>query len=121
MRMSAKPFQDKFPTMARATASTRKSMLKMHIRFFNTYEPVTTFYRDLLPVLARQGAQVEIYISAAEYRTGRSSLAKALNHHNLRIKYLPSLGISPVGRLRKTWLMLIYIFFAAPLSLFSPS
>ena len=41
------------------------------IRFFNTYEPVTSLYRDLVPHLAASGAAVEIVISDAEYRSGR--------------------------------------------------
>lgn len=91
----------------------------MRIRFFNTFEPVTTFYRDLLPVLAESGIQVEAYISAAEYRDGRSKLASELNHPNLRVKYLPSFGISSMGRMRKAILMMLYIFAAAFASLVS--
>lgn len=43
----------------------------MKIRFFNTYEPVSPFYRDVLPALIEAGAEVEVVISKAEYRRGR--------------------------------------------------
>ena len=44
----------------------------MRVRFFNTYEPVTTFCRDLLPYLAKQGIAAEVLIAV--------SLAVALPH-----------------------------------------
>jgi len=91
----------------------------MRIRFFNTYEPVAPLYRDLLPALAQYGLQVEVYISAAEYRPHRIPLAKALHHPNIRIRHFPSMGLSPTGRPQKVWLMLIYALFAAARSLVS--
>lgn len=91
----------------------------MRIRFFNTYEPVTTFYRDLLPTLARDGNQVEVYLSAAEYRSGRSPLSRALHHPDLHIRSLPVLGRLPAGRANKVWIMLNYSFQAALASLCS--
>ncbi len=91
----------------------------MRIRFFNTYEPVAPLYRDLLPDLARYGVQVEVYISATEYRPHRTPLAEALHHPNIRIRCFPSMGLSPTGRSQKIWLMLVYTLFAVAHSLVS--
>lgn len=91
----------------------------MHIRFFNTYEPVTTFYRDLLPFLAKSGLSLDVLISSAEYRSSRTVLSEEIDHPRVRIIYLPSGGIRPTGRLQKVWLMLVYIVSAAFASLFS--
>ena len=43
----------------------------MIFRFLNTNEPVTTFYRDLVPALLAEGHEVEIYMSSAQYREKR--------------------------------------------------
>lgn len=43
----------------------------MKIRFINSNEPVTTFYRDLVPRLSDEGHEVEILTSRAEYRLNR--------------------------------------------------
>ncbi len=92
----------------------------MRIRFFNTHEPVTTFYRDLLPALARRGHRVEVYISAAEYRSGRGSLAHSLHRPGLEVKYLAAPGLPPAGRRNKAWIMLTYALRAAAASLAAP-
>jgi glycosyltransferase involved in cell wall biosynthesis len=91
----------------------------MRIRFFNTYEPVTTFYRDLLPALARRGIQVEVYIAGAEYRPDRGRLAGSLRQAGLTIKSFPSLGLRPGTRLGKAGIMLAYAGMAAWASMFS--
>lgn len=51
----------------------------MRIRLFNTYEPVSSFFRDIVPMLAEAGIETEIVMSAAEYRAGRS-LESVLGH-----------------------------------------
>jgi glycosyltransferase involved in cell wall biosynthesis len=89
----------------------------MRIRFFNTHEPVTSFYRDLLPALARRGHDVEVYLSAAEYRPGRGSLPKALHHPGLRIRYLGVPGLRARRRRNRAWIMLAYAVQAAAASL----
>lgn len=82
----------------------------MKIRFFNTYEPVTTFYRDLLPYLARQGMVSEVLISAAEYRKGgRERLSEALKNERIRVRYLPTFGMLPATRWQKVGIMLVYM------------
>jgi colanic acid biosynthesis glycosyl transferase WcaI len=93
----------------------------MRIRFFNTYEPVTTFYRDLLPFLAESNIKTDVIISAAEYRSSRSPLRESFQDPNIRVVHLPSMGILPKGRLQKAWLIVAYMFSAAFISLFSPS
>jgi glycosyltransferase involved in cell wall biosynthesis len=93
----------------------------MRIRCFNTYEPVTTLYRDLLPCLGEAGFSVEVLISAAEYRSSRPPLSEVINYPNVRITYLPAGGVLPTGRLQKVWLMFAYMVSAGFTSLFSPS
>jgi glycosyltransferase involved in cell wall biosynthesis len=93
----------------------------MHVRFFNTYEPVTTFYRDLLPFLAEAGLSVDVLISSAEYRANRTVLSQEIDQPGVRIFYLPTGGILPTGRLQKVWLMLAYMVSAAFTSLSSKS
>lgn len=58
------------------------------IRFFNTYEPVTSFYRDLCPYLADKGFKIEIFISGAVYREGGYDVDNAIKHRNIKIIYL---------------------------------
>jgi len=87
------------------------------IRFLNTYEPVTEFYRGLAPALARAGLRSHVVISGADYRGGRSSLVEAL---------APAGGVThvPAGvriadtRLKKLVVLMTYSFGAVLLSLF---
>jgi glycosyltransferase involved in cell wall biosynthesis len=60
------------------------------VRFFNTYEPVTDFYRDLVPALAAAGMPSEIVVSSASYRQGRGSLSESLS---AGVLFIPS-GVS---------------------------
>jgi putative colanic acid biosynthesis glycosyltransferase WcaI len=88
----------------------------MRIRFFNTFEPGGSFYRDLLPLLAEQGVTVEVVVSQAEYRTGRQALDQTLNHPKIHIAYIP---VGPIGaKGRKAWVHLSYMIGAAIRSLF---
>ena len=43
----------------------------MKVRFLNTNEPVTTYYRDLIPVLVDAGHEIELLVSRAQYRGRR--------------------------------------------------
>ena len=71
----------------------------MLVRFFNTYEVVTTIYRDLLPYLAERGIDSEVMISAAQYRHGgRGKLSEAFQDTRIKISYQPALGLQPAGR-----------------------
>jgi len=89
----------------------------MKIRFFNTVEPVTTFYRDLLPFLANKGFKIEVYISGIRYRFGRKSISDVLRHPNIRIVRVTPRGIVPRGRLSKLGDMLSYMVSSAAYSL----
>lgn len=91
----------------------------MRLRFFNTHEPVTSFYRDLGPFLAREGAQVEICMSGAENRTARSGLDDALNHPGIRLIRLPSLFMVQRGALTRIGIILSYVLSAMFYTLFS--
>lgn len=93
----------------------------MLIRFFNTFEPVSPTYRDLLPYLVKQGADVEVVLSSAEYRTGRVPLENSLNQVGVCIIRVPS-GLSGAdNRLQKNWAMLTYISGVLFYSLFGRS
>lgn len=43
----------------------------MKFRFLNTNEPVTTYYRDLVPYFTERGHEVELLVSKAIYRDDR--------------------------------------------------
>lgn len=89
------------------------------VRFFNTYEPVSNFYRDLVPYLLAQGAEVEIVISRGLYRKGRV-LEDALGQHpNLRIIKTASFGRNAYeGGKSKAIITLVYMVSAYFYALF---
>ena len=90
----------------------------MRIRFFNTFEPVSPFYRDLVPYLAEQGHEIEIVISSAEYRTGRERLEDLLPPENVRLTRIPA-GIKLAdSSLKKLWVVLAYMIGSAFVTLF---
>jgi colanic acid biosynthesis glycosyl transferase WcaI len=90
----------------------------LRIRFFNTYEPVTSFYRDLLPFLSEHGFEVEVYVSASEYRPGRGPLGDSLLKHGVHVKYAPA-GRFKLGRTpKKIWPMFTYAVWTAGRTLF---
>ena len=93
----------------------------MRIRFFNTFEPVSPFYRDLIPSLVEQGHQIEILISSTEYRKGRELLEEILDFENVRIRRMPS-GIKLANSsIKKIWVITTYIVTAAMATLFGRS
>ena len=49
-------------------------MRRPTIRFFNTYEPVITIYRDLAPALAQAGNAVRLVVARALYRADKQPL-----------------------------------------------
>lgn len=93
----------------------------MRIRFFNTFEPVNSFYRDLLPLLAGQGATIEVVVSQAEYRAGRYALDDTLNHPRIQINRIPAGPLKFAGRWRKAWAHASYMVGAAMRSLVGPA
>lgn len=92
----------------------------MRVRFFNTYEPVTTFYRDLAPFLVSIGHKVEIVISKAEYRSGRD-LDQVVGHlDGIKLFRTVNFAMHPRRKLAKALVMIMYIAHAAVHSLFGP-
>ncbi|MCB9140016.1 MAG: glycosyltransferase family 4 protein [Caldilineaceae bacterium] len=85
------------------------------IRLFNTVEPVTTFYRDLIPYWEERGWQVEVVISRAEYRAGRD---KTWISDKTIVRRTPALGLKAKGRPAKMAIMLSYLTFGMIYSLF---
>lgn len=90
------------------------------VRFLNTYDPVTSLFRDLPVALAGAGVSVEIVISSTEYRAARSGLDEWLSSHGVRLRRMPS-GVAAAGsRLRKLWVLATYSVGAAFYTLFGP-
>lgn len=86
-----------------------RTLSRMPIRFFNTYEPVTSLYRDLIPALAQEGREVEVYVSGAEYRPGRDLAAALRGIPGLRFRRMPNLGLhARHGTLAKAVISLAY-------------
>lgn len=82
----------------------------LNIRLFNTVEPVTTFYHDLIPYWEARGWRTEVFISRAEYRP----------HRNMnwigdltRVHWTPNLGQSTSSRFGKLIIMMAYILSTA--------
>jgi glycosyltransferase involved in cell wall biosynthesis len=93
----------------------------MRYRFFNTYEPVTTLYRDVVPALVSRGHEVDIVLSRAVYRPGREDLERVVGHlDGVRMLKTASLGVSPTSGSRKALLTAIYVVQSAIYSLFGP-
>ncbi|MDX1616146.1 MAG: glycosyltransferase family 4 protein [Candidatus Promineifilaceae bacterium] len=88
------------------------------VRLLNTYEPVTTFYRDLVPHWLEQGWRVEVVMSRAEYRPGRE---KGWAQSGARLRWTPGSGLRPDGRWRKRLIMLLYALGAMVQTLLSPT
>lgn len=91
----------------------------MAIRFFNTYEPVITIYRDLLPALAQNGYVVEVFVSKSIYRESEVSLEQMAQAHpgiSIRRLYSPFKAVD--GRLSKVTNIIFYILLMMAYSLF---
>lgn len=94
----------------------------MRIRFYNTYEPVSTLYRDLIPSLASQGIEVEIVVSAAEYRRGRNLGAFLQDQRDVRLTEIPSWGLRvDQGALAKAIITITYLIGACLVGFFGRS
>ncbi len=85
----------------------------MRLRFFNTFEPVVPLFRDLLPLLARQGHHTEVLLADRSYRAGE----QRQNQPGIRFRGVPTVP-SPVRseRLRKSFAHLSYMVSASALS-----
>lgn len=60
----------------------------MKLRFINTNEPVTTYYRDLVPYFAKRGHESELLVSKAQYRSERNFKEHFSNMPGASVKYL---------------------------------
>jgi colanic acid biosynthesis glycosyl transferase WcaI len=90
----------------------------MKVRFFSTFEPATSFYRDLLPSLAAAGDDVEVVMSRAEYRGGRPLLATALAGTGVRVHRVRSGVAQPASSRQKVQAMITYLVGAVTRSAF---
>jgi len=87
---------------------------KKRIAFHNTYEPVTSLYRDLCPALAEDGHDVYVVVSRAQYRAREFDLTSALEQFGVTTRSVgPGRGAVVSGRLGKTVAMVSYAVFGA--------
>lgn len=91
----------------------------MKIRFFNTFEPVSIIYRDLLPYLVRNAnVEIEAILSSAIYRSGREGLDECLSHSHIRLRRMFSGNFRPKSKLFKFFIMLMYAGCASLVAIF---
>jgi len=90
----------------------------MRIRLFNTFEPVTTIYRDLLAEFAQQGWACEVIVSRVDYRPGRQRLADIPLGKGITISEVGT-GRKGRGKLGKLRVSFEYAIGAAARSLFT--
>lgn len=82
------------------------------VRFFNTVEPVISLFRIVGEGLVAEGYQVEIVVTAGEYRVGGEALADWARRTGVRLITVPGLSAYPRGSLRKALLAAYYATFA---------
>ena len=93
----------------------------MKIRFFNTYEPVSPFYRDVLPALIEKGVEVEVVISKAEYRKGRDLIGFFEDTPGIRFVQTVNFGKQAYeGTWAKLLVIMLYTIHAGLYALFGP-
>ena len=84
--------------------------MKKKIRFFNTFEPVITIYRDLAPALSSAEFEVELVISSAAYRADKVSLETlSEQHRGIVVRRLWAPVRSATNRLSKLGIMASYL------------
>ncbi len=88
----------------------------MRVRFFNTYEPVSPVYRDLLPYLARLGWSPEVVMARQEYRPGQWDSQDP----DIRVRHIPTALPKRWASLAKAWTPFAYAVGAALTSLLAP-
>jgi glycosyltransferase involved in cell wall biosynthesis len=93
--------------------------LPTRIRFFNTYEPVTDIYRNIIPPILERGAAVDVFISRTEYRRGRKSLGEAIVDPGFRIKKILGPSGYASNRRQKMLVAVGYALHGALASLFA--
>lgn len=94
----------------------------MRIRIYNTYEPVTAHYRDLIPYMADLGVEIEVIVSGAEYRQGRDIKAFLANYDNISVRETPTLGLKvEKGLWAKATITALYFLWATLIGLFGRS
>jgi glycosyltransferase involved in cell wall biosynthesis len=90
----------------------------LRIRFFNTYEPVTSIYRDLLPKLVESGFVVEVILSGREYRPGRGKIEDVISSPSIHFRRIPIIGGRRVSPISKVLAAISYMIGASAISLF---
>lgn len=112
--------------MSATTVSTaevsRSEIDSKRIAFHNTYEPVTSLYRDLCPALSADGHDVTVIVSRSQYRAREVDLAVELARSGATTQPVgPGNGRAVKGRFGKTAMMLSYAVFGTIEALRKPS
>ena len=82
----------------------------MILRFINTYEPVNSIYRDLLPYLCNKGLNIEVLISCKQYKPGRIPIWKSIRNNSITFQTIRGLGNrNPKNTLQKAMNSIAYI------------
>lgn len=93
----------------------------MRIRFFNAYEPASTFYRELVPYLSVKGFVSDIVISKSEYRLGRNLEQALQSVPGVKITRTTGLGFQAVkNNLSKAVAGILYILHGSLYALLGP-
>lgn len=98
------------------SSSARPERIR-RVRFFNTFEPVTSFYRDLLPELTRHSFECLVVISSAAYRSERPTLHLSTKNPLIRYQRMPAVFSEASSRLAKITAAGLYVMFASLVSL----
>lgn len=85
--------------------------MSFRINFYNTYHPVTTFYKDIIPSLNERGIETRIVCSRATYRDNREQLPPHSLSSEQRIFSLFHKGNSPA---KKGLISLFYLIGSIP-------
>ena len=97
--------------------ASSSSQQQPQVRFFNTFEPVTSFYRDLLPELARSGFRCHVMISRAQYRSEQQPLHLSTAHRSIAYHRMPAIFAQASSRFAKVSSAALYVVFASLASL----
>jgi len=90
------------------------------VRFFNTFEPVTGLYRELIPRLAAEGVPVTVFVSRAVYRPGRGLEDFLERVPGTRLRRVASFGLhARQGTAAKAVIGALYFAGALALTLFA--
>ena len=90
----------------------------MKIRIINMFEPVVPLFRDVIPMLSKQGNAVEVIISRVEYRSVRTRLERCLREDKVVVSRVPDLSFKSEMTVTKLLRMLTFVVMTAVVTAF---